>query len=271
MTNVSSDQQSERPPSRIVVVGASSGLGRCIGVHLGQNGARVALLARREDELATACAEAGNSAVAIRCDVTDEAGVNRAIDEAAERLGGIDGLLYSTGMGTVRPIEDTDATLWRRTFDTNVIGASLVTSAALPHLKASHGVAAYLSSVSGSLTPPWPGLANYAVSKAALERLIEAWRGEHPDVGFTTVIVGDCTGGEGDAQTQFSAGWDGEMAARYAPIWMQRGLLAGALLDVNELIAAVEMVLFRGSSADIPKIAVTPRLPPSSPAEAKES
>ena len=66
MTNVSSDQQSERPPSRIVVVGASSGLGRCIGVHLGQNGTRVALLARREDELATACAEAGDSAVAIR-------------------------------------------------------------------------------------------------------------------------------------------------------------------------------------------------------------
>jgi NADP-dependent 3-hydroxy acid dehydrogenase YdfG len=56
---------------RTVVVGASSGLGRCIAIGLGQRGAKVALLARRKDKLAAAAKEAGGGAVAIVCDVTD--------------------------------------------------------------------------------------------------------------------------------------------------------------------------------------------------------
>ncbi len=84
-------------------------------------------------------------------------------------LGGIDALVYATGIGPLGRLADTDAETWRRTFDTNVIGAALVTAAAIPHLTESRGVAAYLSSVNGSLTPPWPGLGAYAVSKAALE------------------------------------------------------------------------------------------------------
>ena len=53
-------------------------------------------------------------------------------------------------------------------FDTNVVGAALVTAAALPHLAASNGVAVYLSSVSASLTPPWPGLGAYTVGATPL-------------------------------------------------------------------------------------------------------
>ena len=98
---------------------------------------------------------------------------------------------------------DTDAATWRRAFDTNVIRASLVTAAAVPHLMASGGAAAYLSSVSASVTPPWPGLGAYAVSKAALDTLVEAWRAEHPEIGFTRVVVGDCAGGEGFSTTEF--------------------------------------------------------------------
>ena len=56
---------------RAVVVGASSGLGRCIGVGLGQRGAQVALLARRHDLLLDAAKEAGPGTLAIACDVTD--------------------------------------------------------------------------------------------------------------------------------------------------------------------------------------------------------
>ena len=247
---------------RIVVVGASSGLGRCIGVRLGSTGARVALLARREDALANACKEAGNDAVPIRCDVTDEASVGEAIDAAADALGGIDGLVYSTGIGTPHPIEETSAELWRRSFDTNVVGASLATAAALPHLRASNGVAAYLSSVSGGFTPPWPGMANYGVSKAALERLIESWRAEHPDVGFTTVVVGDCAGGEGDAGTGFASDWNGDHAVRFAPQWIQRGYMTpGALLDVEELLQAVDTVMAVGGSATLARVIVTPRIP----------
>ena len=146
-------------------------------------------------------------------------------------------------------------------FDTNVIGAALITAASIPHLAASGGAAAYLSSVSASITQPWPGLGAYVVSKAALDKLVEAWRVEHPAVGFTRVIVGDCAGGEGPAMTQFADSWDAELAAELAPLWSARGYLAGSLLDVNELVRIVDTVLQCGAGASIPSVAVVPRPP----------
>lgn len=244
---------------RTVVVGASSGLGRCIAIGLGQRGASVALLARRQDRLVDAAKEAGPGAVAIACDVTDPSSCSDAIEEAASRLGGIDAVVYSTGVGPLRRLVDLDADTWRRTFETNVTGAALVTAAAIPHLTASGGAAAYLTSVSASLTPPWPGLAAYIVSKAALDKLVEAWRAEHPAVGFTRVIVGDCAGGEGPSMTEFAAGWDPELAAEVAPVWLARNYLSGSLLEVGELVRVVETVLRCGAGASVPSVAVIPR------------
>ncbi len=244
---------------RSVVVGASSGLGRCIGIGLAARGGQVALLARRRDLLADAAKEAGAGTLAIECDVTDEASCRSAIAEAVRGLGGIDALVYAPGMGPLARLVDTDATTWRRVFDTNVTGAALITTAALPHLRASGGTAAYLSSVSASLTPPWPGLGAYAVSKAALDKLVEAWRAEHPDVGFTRVVVGDCAGGEGDAQTQFATDWDTDLAAELGTIWVTRGYLSGSLIDVEHLVTLVDAVLQGGASLSVPSVTLAPR------------
>src|SRR5437764_12345648 len=178
---------------RAVVVGSSSGLGRCIGVGLAKRGADVALLARRKDRIESAAAEAGPGALAIECDVTDPSSVSSAIGKAAAELGGIDALVYTPAIGPLAHLVDTDIETWRKVFDTNVTGAAIVTAAAIPHLTESHGIALYLSSVSASLTPPWPGLGAYAVSKAARDKMIEAWRGEHPDGGFTRCTLGDWT------------------------------------------------------------------------------
>jgi len=244
---------------RTVVVGASSGLGRCIAVGLAQRGDRVAVMARRYDMLTGAAKDAGPGTLAIACDVTDEASCARALEEAAAGLGGIDALVFTPGIGPLKRLADTDATTWRRAFETNVIGAALVTKAALAHLEATRGVAAYLSSVSASMTPPWPGLGAYAVSKAALDKLIEAWRNEHPQVGFTRVVVGDCAGGDGDAMTQFPAEWDWGLAAELHPIWSERNYLAGSLLDVENLTQIVHQVLHLGADASIPSVTITPR------------
>ncbi len=246
---------------RAVVVGASSGLGRCIGVGLARRGAQVALLARRSDRLEDAVEEAGPGAFSVKCDVTDESSCRTAIAKAAAELGGIDSLVYATGVGPLVRLAEVDATTWQHVFATNVTGAALVTAAALPHLAESSGVAAYLSSVSASVTAPWPGLGAYVVSKAALEKLVEAWRAEHPNVGFTRVVVGDCAGGEGGAATEFNAGWDPDLAAEVVPIWLARHYIAGSLLEVEELVNAVEMVLRLGASACVPSISVTPRPP----------
>lgn len=244
---------------RVVVVGASSGLGRCLGVGLARRGAQVALLARREDRLADAAKEAGPGTLSIRCDVTDEASCGRAIQESAQALGGIDAVVYSTGVGPLARLANTSAETWQRTFATNVTGAALVTAAALPYLQESSGVVAYLSSVSASHTAPWPGLGAYIVSKAALEKLIEAWRVEHPQIGFTRVIVGDCAGGEGDSLTEFASAWDQDLAAEVMPVWLSRNYIAGALLDVDELVDAVHNVLRLRSTSTVPSITVTPR------------
>jgi NAD(P)-dependent dehydrogenase (short-subunit alcohol dehydrogenase family) len=244
---------------RVVVVGASSGLGRCIGVGLARRGAQVALLARRKDRLVDAAAEAGSGALAIACDVTDAGSCQAAVAEAAEGMGGIDGLVYAPAIGPLVRVEAMTATEWRDVFDTNVIGASLITAAALPHLQAATGTAAYLTSISASVTPPWPGLGAYAVSKAALDKLVEAWRAEHPSVGFSRVIVGDCAGGEGDAMTEFPNTWDGDLAAEVAPIWAERGYLSGNLMPVERLVDAVDLVLRAGAIDVIPSIMVTPR------------
>jgi NAD(P)-dependent dehydrogenase (short-subunit alcohol dehydrogenase family) len=246
---------------KTVVIGASSGLGRCIGVGLAQRGAEVALLARRKDRLVDAAKEAGPGTLAIECDATDQASCKAAIDEAASGLGGIDAVVYTPGIGPLVRIEDLDADTWRRAFDTNVIGASLVTAAALPHLQAGHGVALYLSSVSASLTPPWPGLGAYVVSKAALDKMVDQWRTEHPTVGFTRVTVGDCAGGEGPGMTEFANGWDQELAGEVMPSWFARNLMNGGLMDVEELVSVVDTVIKLGASAAVTSVTVTPRAP----------
>jgi NAD(P)-dependent dehydrogenase (short-subunit alcohol dehydrogenase family) len=248
---------------RTVVVGASSGLGRSIAIGLGQRGHAVALLARRQDRLERAAKEAGDGCVPIVCDVTDEASVDSAISAAAEQLGGIDGLVYATGIGELSTLMDHDKDRWHRAFDTNVIGAWQVTRAAIPHLAESHGAAAYLSSVSASLTPPWPGLGSYAVSKAALDKLVEAWRAEHPQIGFTRVVVGDCAGGEGESLTEFANGWDRDASADFVTEWYTRKYITGTLMDVDHLTGAIDAVLRTGASACIQSITVAPRPPAS--------
>jgi len=242
-----------------VVVGASSGLGRCIGIGLAQRGAHVALLARRRDRLERAAQEAGDGAIPLECDVTDATSCQAAIDKAAGELGGIDALVYTPAVGPLARLVDTDADTWRKVFDTNVIGAALVTTAVLPHLVATKGTAMYLSSTSASLTDPLPGLGAYAVSKAALDKLVEAWRGEHPGVNFTRCIVGDCAGGEGESATGFADNWDWDLAGELHPIWTSRGLLAGALIDVDELVEAIDAVLRGGSTLSVPSITLAPR------------
>lgn len=245
---------------RTVVVGASSGLGRCIGIGLARRGDRTALLARRLDRLEAAAEEAGPGTLALHCDVTNRDSCQSAISEAAKALGGIDALVYTPAIGPLMPLVDTDAETWRKVFDTNVIGAALVTAAAIPHLTKGSGTAIYLSSVSASVTAPWPGLGAYSVSKAALDKLVEAWKVEHPTVGFTRLVVGDCAGGDGDSATGFANEWDPQLAMEMGRQWQSGNYLSGALVGVEDLIGIVHSLLCFGSSITMPSVTVVPRL-----------
>ncbi|WP_436790190.1 SDR family oxidoreductase [Yinghuangia sp. YIM S10712] len=248
-------------PMRVIVVGASSGIGRSIALGLAAQGAHVALLARRLDRLKAAAEEAGEHAFPAACDVTDPDSCRTAVADAANALGGVDGLVFATAAWAVAPVEGTDADVWGRMFATNVTGASLVTAAALPHLAASGGAAVYLSSISASLGPPWAYLGAYVTSKAALDKLVEVWRIEHPEVGFTRLTIGDCLGGEGDSATGIADNADPEVFGRAITEWARLGYVTGNFVDVAHIVDAVSSVLRFGRTSSIPSMTVIPRIP----------
>jgi len=201
--------------ARVLVVGASSGIGREVAVQLGAAGARVVLAARRADRLAEAVAEVGNDASSVVCDVRDGAQCEAVVSSTVARLGGLDAVVYATAVDPLVRLVDTDLERWRQVYETNVFGASLVTRAALAPLRESGGRMVYISAT--SVGRPLPGMGAYETSKAALDELVRAWRGEHPEIGFCNVAVGNTLG------TEVHQTWDGALLAELAPVWEARG------------------------------------------------
>jgi NAD(P)-dependent dehydrogenase (short-subunit alcohol dehydrogenase family) len=235
---------------RVLVIGASSGVGREVGLLASRAGARVAFAARRRELLESAVAEAGSGAIPVCCDVT-ASDCASAVDEAAAKLGGIDALVYATGMSPLVMLDRAGADEWRRVLDINLIGASQVTAAALPHLRACQGRAVYVSSY--AVRQSLPGLGLYRVSKVALDALIECWRMEHPDVDFTRVVVGNTSG------TEFANAWGGEAIATAMQVWVSRNLFpAATMMSLTVLAEAIlSVIAVRGYVDDI---AIMPRL-----------
>jgi NAD(P)-dependent dehydrogenase (short-subunit alcohol dehydrogenase family) len=202
---------------RLLVVGASSGVGRAIGLAAAAQGAMVAFSARRLELLESAAEIAGARSRAIVCDVTDESSVAEAVQETVSALGGLDTVVYATGVDPLVRIENVDGVAWSKLFATNVIGASLIIRAALPHLRAVQGRAVFISAT--SVGRPLPGMGAYATSKAALEELARAWRSEHAEVSFSTVAIGMTLG------TEVTANWNTDLLGELGAVWGNRGYL----------------------------------------------
>jgi NAD(P)-dependent dehydrogenase (short-subunit alcohol dehydrogenase family) len=246
---------------KVVVVGASTGLGRCLGIGLAARGERVALMARRLDKLEAAAEEAGDDAFAVTCDATDRESCRTAFDTAVAKLGGLDAVIYAAALGPLTKLEHATNEQWESAFAINVIGANNVTQAALPHLHPTEGHVLFMSTTGCSYTAPWPGLGIYQTTKAALNHLVEAWRAEVPTVNFVRVTIGECTGGEGDAQTQFTAGWDPDIAMEVGPAWFDRKLMNGGFIDIEHLIDAFHGLVSSGNSIQVPSLTIIPRPP----------
>jgi NAD(P)-dependent dehydrogenase (short-subunit alcohol dehydrogenase family) len=201
--------------ARVLVVGASSGIGREVARQLGAAGSRVVLAARRADKLSEAVAEVGAGATSVVCDVRDPEQCDAVVRAAVEQLGGLDAVVYATAVDPLVRLVDTDLERWRQVYETNVFGASLVTRAALAPLTESGGRMVYISAT--SVGRPLPGMGAYETSKAALDELVRAWRGEHPEIGFCNVAVGNTLG------TEVTQSWDGALMMELAPVWESRG------------------------------------------------
>jgi NAD(P)-dependent dehydrogenase (short-subunit alcohol dehydrogenase family) len=237
---------------RVLVVGASAGIGRVIGQRLCAAGAHVAFASRRKQACEEAAEEAGGKAIGLQCDVAEEAQCHQLVADTVEGLGGLDDVVYSAGAISLISLAEADADWWRRTFETNVLGAAMITKAALTHLRQSTGSMVYLSSIS-SIGPVWPGIGVYTSTKAALNRMVETWRSEHPEVGFTRIFVGPTADAGTGSQFDISAF---EHMGRWAGI----GVQSGALCTPACISEAVELVL--SSASRVWDVTVVPKDPP---------
>lgn len=207
-------QQRRVAGRRILVVGSSSGIGNLIAHSLCAEGAHVAFCGRRGDLCESEAKSAAGTAIGVECDVTTDDGCDRAVAETVERLGGLDDVVYAAGAIAMISLAEADASWWRQTFGTNVMGPSLITRAALAHVRAGDGSFVYISSVAAE-GAPWPGVSVYGTTKAALNRLVDCWRSEHPDVGFVRISIGPTAGGATRAMVH-------ESAFAYQATWGER-------------------------------------------------
>jgi NAD(P)-dependent dehydrogenase (short-subunit alcohol dehydrogenase family) len=225
---------------RALVVGASGGIGKAMGLALNREGASVAFAARTRDKLDAAVAECQGKAIAVPCDVRDEESCRAAVAATVDAFGGLDALVYSAGTGAFTELAGATAEDWRNVLDTNVVGAALVTAAAVPHLNAAQGHAIYLSSESALHHTPWRGIGIYIASKRALDSMVRSFALEVPDVHFTTYVVGS-TGG-----TEFVTPEQTDEITPFLTEWYEQGLVLGMLEPETHAKALVDILTTDG-------------------------
>jgi 2-keto-3-deoxy-L-fuconate dehydrogenase len=164
-----------------IVTGGGSGIGLETARTMAARGAAVACL---DLEPSTAT----EPLLAITADVSDEDSVRKAVNTAAERLGGIDVLVNNAGIGAQGTIEDNPYDEWRRVLDVNLLGIVRTTRAALPHLRRS-AHAAIVNTCSVAATAGLPNRALYGASKGAVLALTLAMAADHVREGIRVNCV----------------------------------------------------------------------------------
>jgi 2-keto-3-deoxy-L-fuconate dehydrogenase len=164
-----------------VVTGAASGIGAAIATELLGRGAKVVVL----DRDVTGAPE---GTLALQADITDDAGVRAAIEQAVAAYGGIDVLVNNAGIGAQGTVEDNPDEEWHRVYDVNVLGPVRVSRAALPHLRRSRA-AAIVNVASIAATAGLPQRALYSATKGAVQSLTMAMAADHLREGIRVTCV----------------------------------------------------------------------------------
>ena len=209
---------------RVLVVGASSGIGAALARAVVAAGGDVAVSARRADRLDELVASMGTGH-ALSGDATDLDDARSVVAGAVSAMGGLDLLVYVAGYGVLQPLAETDPTTWVDVFRVNVVGANVMAAAALPHL-GSDGIAAFVSS--RTVDDANPLFATYSTTKAALDQSIRVWRHEHPDRRFVRIVMGNT------APTEFAEHMRPELLGDALEAWQGLGI-PGGLMDVDDV------------------------------------
>ena len=173
---------------RVLVTGASRGIGRSIARTLGERhdvavGYRSSATAAAE--VVDAIEAQGNDAVAVEADVSDAEAVDSMVESVVDAFGTIDAVVNNAGVVDPALATDIEDDQWARVIDTNLTGAFYVTRACLPHLEPG-GDVVFVSSIGGTAGTVD---ASYAASKAGLHGLTRALAREYGDSGVQVNAV----------------------------------------------------------------------------------
>ena len=160
-----------------------------------------------------------------------------------EPHGGLDTVIYAAGTAPLGSLSSTTAVQWHQILATNLVGAALVVTAALPHLDRQRGRSAVVLLSSNSVDQPWPGLVAYAASKGGLNQLALGLRAEEKHVRTLRVVVGPTA-------TSFADGWDPDVMTPYFEQWAAEGYLRHEVLEPDQTAAAILIALDHPDSPD---------------------
>jgi NADP-dependent 3-hydroxy acid dehydrogenase YdfG len=175
---------------RVLITGASSGIGQATARLFAADGARVACVARRAEPLEALATEIGG--VPVVGDISQPQSAKAAVDEAVAALDGLDVLVNNAGLYLVAPLSDADPGDWQRMFDTNVLGVLYCTQAALPALRAAPTADIVNINSFGGKRVGRSSTAVYSATKYALNALTDGFRLElaDTDIRVTSVAPG---------------------------------------------------------------------------------
>jgi NAD(P)-dependent dehydrogenase (short-subunit alcohol dehydrogenase family) len=234
------------------VVGASSGIGHAVATSAAARGATVAVAARRTHLLKELAEDIGG--FAFELDVENSAAVTQVVADAADALGGLDAVVFTSTAVPIAHIEDTDIATWVHAFSVNALGANHVLRAALPHLS-EDGVVLITSS--HDVGRPRAGVAAYGASKAALDEILHSWRSEHPDLSLIRVGVGPTE------DTEILRGADRDLLSVLFKSWVAHGQLPeqmSALRDVANTLVSLVTTAFANPSVVTEVVQLSPRI-----------
>src|ERR1700687_1409541 len=161
-----------------IVTGAGSGIGRACALALAREGAKVALVGRRQSLLEEVAGEIGNSAVVLAADISKKDEINRVVEHTGACFGGLNVLLNNAGVLHIGTAEQITEEQWDETFNVNVRGLWLLSRAALPAMrKAGGGSIVNMASVLGINGAR--SRASYAPSKGAVVLLTKCMAIDH--------------------------------------------------------------------------------------------